>query len=203
MSQPVSGKSEVTCMEIGNLMGALAGGFCDRVTVTAFGDNVVPVQFSKHKSVFDNMQAINDANSGHSTQGWKVPAFLKENQMDVERVIIFTDLQLYEGRGSYNYLGPCIISRPGNQPQTRSLAGGITEYRRSVNHPVRLYIFDLTGYGTLQTPQDDKHTYNIGGWSDKVFEWMNYAEQDPSIIIDTIRKYQYERTQRRNGGGGA
>jgi len=191
MTVPVSGKSNVNCMEIGNLMGSLAGGFCEDVMVAAFGSNVVPVNFRKTASVFDNMRELNDADNGGATYGWKIPAFLMDGELkDVDRIIVFTDMQMYDQR--YHHL-MCAF---GDAPK-HSFADGITKYRRAVGHPVRVYLFNLQGYGTLQTPEDDQHTYNISGWSDRVFEWINYIEQDPTIILKTIKEYKYERPERK------
>jgi hypothetical protein len=201
MGASVSNKSDVTCMEIGNLMGALAGGFCEKAIVAAFGTDVVPVQFSKHKSVFDNMSALYEADNGGATFGWKIPQFLLDDNIDVDRVIIFTDMQLYDrSYGGHNPFFGLARPVPRTPMNVNSLAGGITQYRRKVGHDVWLYCIDLTGYGTIQTPEDDPHTFNLAGWSDRVFEWLQYAESDPSIVIEKIKEYHYERPERRNGG---
>jgi len=117
------------------------------------------------------MKAINDADSGYSTQGWMVPQLAIDRGLDVDRIIIFTDMQMY-GRDN--------------------LAAKLMEYRRRINHPVWLYLFDLRGYGTSQMHGDDKHTYLMAGWSDRVFEFMRQSEQDPNVVVEKIRNYPEE-----------
>lgn len=197
MSNGVSKKSDVTCMEVANMNGALAAGFCEQAIVAAFGDRVVPVTFRKHASVFDNMRDINRADNGYSTQGWMIPELLIDRDIDVDRVMIFTDMQMYDRHAGGGYL-PWGLGFDRKPQNVRSLAAGMTQYRRKMSHDVWLYIFDLSGYGTIQTPKDDPHTFNLAGWSDRVFEWMQYAETDPAIVIQRIKEYQYERRERRH-----
>ena len=48
------------------------------------------------------------------------------------------------------------------------------------------FVFNLGGYSTLQCV--DANVYNISGWSDHIFTYIE-AINKPSEILDTIRNY--------------
>jgi len=54
---------------------------------------------------------------------------------------------------------------------------------------VRLYTFDLSGYGNVAIPQDTKNACFIGGWSDRVFEFISMFEElgDGKVIVNKIK----------------
>lgn len=49
-----------------------------------------------------------------------------------------------------------------------------------------VYSFDLSGYGTLQIPENEQNVVQIGGWSDRVFEFMKMYESDHSFAVQNI-----------------
>jgi hypothetical protein len=53
---------------------------------------------------------------------------------------------------------------------------------------IKLYSFDLHGYGTFQFPQKD--VYCVAGYSDKNFEFMKLIESDKNIMINTIKSVE-------------
>ena len=83
------------------------------------------------------------------------------------RIIILSDMQNWiEGR-----------------VPTRELLAYKSKYNCS---NVKVYSFDLNGYGTLQFPE--KNVYALAGYSDKVFDLMRLLESDRNAMINEIKK---------------
>jgi hypothetical protein len=52
-----------------------------------------------------------------------------------------------------------------------------------------LYSFDLAGYGTLQFPEDEKRVCLLGGFSERVFDFIKAYESFSQGLIDKIERY--------------
>ncbi|MGN0205650.1 MAG: hypothetical protein ACI4BC_00260 [Muribaculaceae bacterium] len=109
--------------------------------------------------------------AGFSTDGYKVIDWLCDEGKVMDKVLIFTDCQLWD-------------SLYGDD----SLAKSWAKYKSTIAPDAKLYLFDLAGYG--QNPIDVDHkndVFMIAGWSDKVFH-MLAALENGSSAIDEIRR---------------
>jgi 60 kDa SS-A/Ro ribonucleoprotein len=70
---------------------------------------------------------------------------------------------------------------------TRSVKTAFADYRTKVNPEVRLYSFDLQGYGELTFPE--KSVYCIAGWSEKAFDVIKQLESGSSLV-EEIKKVE-------------
>ena len=64
----------------------------------------------------------------------------------------------------------------------------VDEYRRKSGNDIWVHAIDLQGYGTQQFY--GRKTNVIAGWSEKIFQFINIAEQEDNII-NTIENYQF------------
>jgi len=113
-----------------------------------------------------------DNEVGNSTNGWKALRYLREAEIVVDRVVIFTDMQIWD-------------SENWHIDDESTVRDEFEAYRESVTADAALYMVDLAAYGDLVMPEGYEGVYNISGWSENVLTFIDYAEQ-PMQVIDEI-----------------
>ena len=179
MNNPLSAKSSMTYQTVGNLMAAISQKHCEMSITSAFGENFQIVNTSKRSGIFDNLKKMEAANVGHSTYGYKALQYLIENKVKVDRVMIFTDCELYNAHNSW-----------GNVHSTNTIAALFKNYKSSINPNTRLYVFNLAGMGDMCFPEDEKNVCLLSGWSEKVLSFVQTYEQDASAALAKIEQYK-------------
>jgi hypothetical protein len=86
-----------------------------------------------------------------------------------DKVMVFTDLQLWDTR---NYWG---------RVEGKSFAALWTEYTK-IAPKSKLYLFDLSGYGTSPIETRGNNVYLIAGWSERIFEMLEALEEGSSVV---------------------
>lgn len=168
MQTPISAKSKVLLYDIGLMLAILLQSRCDRVVTGMFGDRWKVVNLSKH-AILSNVQQLykREGEVGYSTNGYLViEGLIRKNKM-VDKVMIFTDCQLWDSKAANN-----------------TLAGKWNTYK-AINPTAKLYLFDLAGYGQAPINLIQKDVYLIAGWSDKVFDVLD-ALENTSNALDRI-----------------
>lgn len=176
MSSTVSGKSKLELREIANLMASFSNKVFDESIVSSFGEDFKIINLSK-RNVLSNVDLITQLSVGYATNGWKVARHLLDNKIFVDRVIIFTDMQLWDNTDCY-----C---------DSTTLRTAWSTYKKEVNSNAKLYLVDLAGYGTIQFPEHTTNIVNIGGWSENIFDFIIKYEQDISTTIDYIKRLTF------------
>lgn len=171
LRMPISDKSTIYPYDIGLMLEALAHRFCESSITGFFGDVWKQVSMSKHSGVLSNVNEMRrrEGEVGYSTNGHKVIEYLIENELSVDRIMIFTDCQMWGSWQGDNNFAPTFL-----------------KYQR-MNQNVKLYLFDLSGYGNISVPQNTKNVCVIGGWSDRIFDFIDMFENGGSVI-DTIKE---------------
>jgi len=173
MQQPISPKSQVQLYDIGLLLGQLLQTKCKNVVTGFFGDTWKVTDFSSGDVLANTLNLYKrEGEVGYSTNGYKVLEWLNKRNIEVDKVMIFTDCQLWNSRG-------------GNATMNSEWQ----KYRNRFPNS-KLYLFDLSGYGTA--PLDviaEKNVHLISGWSEKVFEVME-AIENGSNAIDFIKNIE-------------
>ena len=180
MQTVISNRSSVERFEIGAMLSIIANSFCRRAITGIFGDDWKVVPMTKSSGILSNtLKTVGMIGSvGYSTNGYKVIDYLLDNGIKVDRIMIFTDCQMWDSDRRRYW---------GDRDQT-SFADRFLRYQR-LYPGVRLYTFDLSGYGTVQIPQDTKNACFIGGWSDRIFDFVRAFEElgDGKIVINKIK----------------
>jgi len=174
MDMVLSEHSTLRYKEIGALFGAVLADQGARVG--GFGDDFREVSMHVDTPVLQRQDAVLgiDDDVGNSTNGWKVLANLREEAIAVERVVLFTDMQIWDS----TYFG-----------SDRTVREEFEAYRDEVAPDASLYMIDLASYGDLVTPEGYEDVYNVSGWSENVLEFIEHAE-DTAQVIDEIEAFE-------------
>jgi len=170
MQQPVSPRSKVLLYDVGLVLGMLLQSRCQHVVTGIFGNTwkrLTPPQ----GQVLRNVQELyrREGEVGYATNGYLVVQDLRQRREVVDKVMIFTDCQLWDSTG-----------------QSNTLAQEWAAYRANVAPQARLYLFDLAGHGTA--PLDVRADHGvalIAGWSDKIFDVLAALETGSSALTET------------------
>lgn len=170
MQKSVSPKSKVLLYDIGLLMSMILQSKCQNVVTGIFGDRWLRVPMPKN-GILRNVDAFykREGEVGYSTNGYLVIEDLIRRKEKVDKVMLFTDAQLWDSNSNQN-------SFEYSWAQYKALAP-----------KAKLYIFDLAGYGRQPIDIKRNDVYLIAGWSDKIFNVLN-ALEDQKSAIEIIQK---------------
>jgi hypothetical protein len=145
---------------------------CRRVVSGIFGDSweVIKMPGDNILQSATELRKL-DGRVGYSTNGFKVIDYLIENEIIIDKVMFFTDCQMWDSTGRNN-----SFERSWNR------------YRQLAPN-AKLYIFDLAGYGQSPLKIINSGVYLISGWSDKVFDVLSALKKGESAV-DRIMKVE-------------
>ena len=170
MIQPVSKNSSVMCYHIGILLSMLMKHKCPQAVTGIFGETWMACNMPSENILQNTLKMLDlEGVVGYSTNGHKVIDWLIEKRRVMDKVLLFTDFQLWD-------------SWCGGD----SLAKSWDAYKR-IAPKAKLYLFDLAGYGHSPVSMERDDVYCIAGWSDKVFDILAALERGNSAI-DEIRR---------------
>ncbi|RQO74881.1 TROVE domain-containing protein [Pedobacter sp. KBW06] len=166
MQTPISEKSTIRLYDIGLMLAMLLQSRCANVRTGIFGDSWKVINMPKHH-ILHNVEEFykREGEVGYATNGYLVIKELLSDRIKMDKVMIFTDGQLWD---SYGY--------GGNINELWKL------YTRSVAPEARLYLFDLKGHSTTPLKVLNNNVYLIAGWSDKIFEILDAMENGRSAL---------------------
>jgi hypothetical protein len=172
MQSPVSPKSKVQNFDIGLMLAMLLQNRCANVVTGMFGDKWKIIQVPKDNilaSVYEFHRREGEV--GYSTNGYLIIQDLLSRKVVVDKVMIFTDMQLWNSNND-----------------SHSISGLWGQYKELAPH-AKLYLFDLAGHGTTPLKLEAGDVYLIAGWSDKIFSVLNAIEKgsDALEVIDNIK----------------
>ena len=172
MCLPVSMNSKVMCFHIGLLLSMLMKHKCKDAVTGMFGsvwkEYAMPSEDILRNTV--DMIAL-EGNVGYSTNGYLVIDWLIEQKRVMDKVMLFTDCQLWNSNGWF-----CSGSLSKSWERYKEIAPG-----------AKLYIFDLAGYGDSPVSMERYDVFCIAGWSDKVFDILAALEQGRNAINEIRR----------------
>jgi hypothetical protein len=180
MDTSLSRNSTMTLKEVGLLLGCASHKFTDKSLFACFAERFGIHNIMKTSSIIDNVTKVEDWSSrlGGSTNGFLSIQYLNENNINVDRILIFTDCQLYDSTGWGFY----------RRDSENTIRKEFNKYRSNVNPKCILYLFDLSEYGTVNFPENDRSVVNVAGWSEKIFNFIQLHEIDPDKQIKYIKE---------------
>jgi hypothetical protein len=168
MQSAISGYSTVQKYEVGLILAMLLKSRCKNVVTGVFGDTYKTIAVPS-KSILANVESFSSrvGEVGHSTNGYLVIKDLVDRKAVVDKVMVFSDMQMYNSYGDY-----------GN-----TIAAEWKKYK-AIAPNAKLYLFDLAGYGNTPLNTEDNDVFMMAGWSDKVFDVLNAIENGSNAVAE-------------------
>lgn len=165
MQKAISAKSKVMFYDIGLMLGMLMQRKCKRVVSGMFG-NTWKVINLPNRGVLANVDEYykREGEVGYATNGYAVINDLVNRKVIMDKVMLFTDCQLWDSRNGGN-----------------NLAASWKQYKM-IAPEAKLYLFDLAGYGNTPVSIQRDDVVFIAGWSDKVFDVLDAVENGENAI---------------------
>ena len=172
MYSPISPRSSVKNYDIGLLLAMLLRNRCSNVIAGMFGNSWKPIAIPGKGilSAVDKMYR-HEGEVGYSTNGYKVIDWLIGQHTKVDKVMMFTDCQMWNDR----YDGS-TFEKSWNR-------------YKEIAPDAKLYLFDLSGYGNTPLRVTREDVCLIAGWSDKIFDVLQALEHGADALqaIKAIR----------------
>lgn len=167
MTMPISRNSQIQNYDIGLMLAMLLQNRCKNVITGIFGTAWKVVNVPKTGILSGTMSLHKRGNEvGFSTNGYLVVDYLLEKGISMDRVMMFTDCQLWDSTS-----------------QGRQLEKSWSEYRK-LYPKAKLYLFDLSGYGNTPVRVCANGVNLIAGWSDKVFDILQALEKGEDAVLE-------------------
>ena len=155
--------------DIGILLSMLLKSKCSSVISGMFGNIWKVLNLPQENILANTIEMQRRAGEvGYSTNGYLVIDYLLANDIKMDKVMMFTDMQMWDS------------CRGGRHIQK------IWEQYRQRYPEAKLYLFDLSGYGNTSIGLTKDNTVLISGWSDKVFDILN-AVENGAEVLDQIK----------------
>lgn len=183
MDTPVSGRTTISCADAAAIMGAAMKTINPSAKLYAFGDTIEELPLL-HSDVFDYMNYIKNADVGHSTNGYKVIRDLIANNIFADRIIFFTDMQLYNySRDLSMYL---------NSDESESIQSLMTQYRKVINPKAMVIVNDMRGYTNQLFHEHDPKAITVTGFNANIFKFINIMEQNSNALVKIVESYEFK-----------
>ncbi|GAA4418931.1 TROVE domain-containing protein [Nibrella viscosa] len=169
MQVSVSARSKVRLYDIGLLLGMLLQSKCKNVLCGLFGDTWKTVNLPG-RNVLANVEELyrREGEVGYSTNGYLVIDDLINRNYIADKVMLFTDTQLWD-------------SRTNNMSQDNTIEAKWAAYKQLAPN-ASLYLFDLAGHKNVPLQVESNDVYLLAGWSDKVFDVLQALEDGESAL---------------------
>jgi len=182
MRVAISPKSKVQNYDIGLMLGMLLKSRCKNVVSGIFGDiwkivNLPDTSYFVHvcstqckqstsSGVLSNVDALHqrEGEVGYSTNGYLVVEDLLNRKQVMDKIMIFTDCQLWNSFGGSTQLKD------------------VWKKYKSIAPEAKLYLFDLAGYGNVPLEITDDDVHLIAGWSDKIFDILQAIDNGSDAL---------------------
>lgn len=172
MRDEISSRSTIKCEDIAKLLAVMAGKICDDVIVYTFDTRIAKINFTSRAGIIGTATSIKSLGGGTDIS-LPLQVMIGEN-IQADRLIILSDNEINSGSWYGGYKRIC-----------QSYAD---EYRRKINKDLWVHAIDLQGYGTQQF--FGKNTNILAGWSERVLEFINLAEQGIDNQVKFIENYK-------------
>lgn len=165
MQESISPNSKIMYYDIGLMLGMLFKSRCKNVVTGIFGETWKIVNLP-NSGVLSNVDAFykREGEVGYATNGYLVIQDLIDKREVMDKIMIFTDCQLWNSRG-----GSTTMS-------------DVWKKYKTIEPNAKLYLFDLAGHGTTPLDISHKDVYLIAGWSDKIFDILQAIENGSNAL---------------------
>ncbi|KGO87571.1 ribonucleoprotein [Flavobacterium rivuli WB 3.3-2 = DSM 21788] len=171
MQQPVSAKSKVQLYDIGLMLAMLLQSQCKNVVTGMFGDTWKIINMPQRNVLANVLEFYRrEGEVGYATNGYKVIDDLIVRKQKADKVMLFTDMQMYSDNG-LGYFETSWMRYKAIAPNAK------------------LYLFDLAGHGAQPLDVRRNDVYLIAGWSDKIFDVL-FSMEDAGNALTKINSIE-------------
>jgi 60 kDa SS-A/Ro ribonucleoprotein len=166
MRRPVCGDESIQRFDIGPLLAYSWMVRGDKVVAGVLGNTwrtiELPSPSAPHLPILNSTDQFrqHEGEAGFAINAWLVIRDLVRKKQVVDKILIFTDCQLWNNR-TFNQDGSADIGHWWRQ------------YRRQVAPDSTLYLFDLAGYGISPLRMPEEGVYLLAGWNERFFDVLN------------------------------
>lgn len=168
MGWALTNHSDVKCYEIASIIGSIASKVCEKYEVVTFDTSLHHPRINKMDGIISNANRM--AFHGGGTDITLPFEYITTNKKQFDRVILLSDNEINQYYRT-----------------NKTCQAWADKYRKEVNPNLWVHAIDLMGYGTQQFIGDK--TNIIAGWSERVLEFINYAENGVGNLITAIEEY--------------
>jgi hypothetical protein len=167
MQKGISVKSSIMNFDIGLMLAMLLKVRCKNVVTGMFGDTWKVINMPG-KNILSNVDEFyrREGEVGYSTNGYLVIKDLLRSKTVVDKVMLFTDCQLWNSSGTTENISV------------------LWKHYKQIAPNARLYLFDLAGYGNAPLNTIAGDVYLIAGWSDKIFDVLSAIENGSNAVAE-------------------
>ncbi len=168
MYSRLSANSSIQCYDIGLVLSMLLRNRSRNVVTGIFGERWMRVNLPE-SNILSNVAQLRsmEGKVGYATNGHLVITDLIDRRQVMDKVLFFTDLQMWDNRNGEN-----------------SLSKEWSRYKRKIAPDAKLYLFDLQGYGHSPIRLQEEDVYLLAGWSDKVFDILAAIENGSNALAE-------------------
>jgi hypothetical protein len=160
MWHPISPRSSIFLYDIGTMLSMLINHNVKYSLTGIFGSTFELFQFPKSSILENTIKILGiQGKVGYATNGHKIIEYLNDNDVSLDKIMVFTDCELYGG----------------------SIRKEWETYKRS-NPNCKLYLFNLSGYNTIPFSEKSNDVYLISGWNEKIFDMLNNLENGGTVV---------------------
>lgn len=166
MQTNISPKSVVQYYDIGLMLAMLLQHKSKNVVSGFFGNIWKSLQLPR-QNILANVDEMHRraGEVGYSTNGYLVIDWANTVMGGFDKIMIFTDCQMWNSYGDNNITQSWNIYKQKN-PNSK------------------LYLFDLVGYGKIPINLSTKDVFLIAGWSDKIFDVLKAIEAGENALSE-------------------
>ena len=169
-------KKLISRMDVGHLLSAALFKMNPETIIGVFGDRFETYNPRSGDGLLDIVRHLRGMQVGHSTNAYLALDWLMKKNLHVDRVIIVSDMQMYNSKPE-RY----ACSYDGH------LAPKMQEYRDRINKSVWLHSIDVAGYGTAQF----RGNCNLmTGFSEKILKFVKMVEVGEGSMLEEIERYE-------------
>lgn len=169
MNSPISFRSDIKCSEIAVVMMAIGNYICEDAIISTFDNSFTLYNIKKENGILANAEKVN-INGGWTDISLPIK-YVISTKKKVDRIIILSDNEINRG---YDVTCQSFIN----------------EYRKKVNPNVWVHAIDMQGYGTQQFK--GPNTNIIGGWSEKILDFISRVEEGMPTLKEEIENYYFK-----------
>lgn len=180
----LSNRSIITCSDTANLLASMANRICEDSLVITFDTEAKIENLSTRNGIIANAESIK-VNGGGTNVAIPLICLLKE-KIKVDRIIMLSDNEINRGF-DFEFSFDRYSEDIKNQFKNSSCQSLLNRYKNEVNPDVIFHAVDLQGYGTQQFK--GKNVNILAGWNEKIFDFINLAEQGFGKLVEIIELY--------------